>query len=318
MKTLVTGANGFVGGWLVRRLLHDGHEVIGAAGPETGSGGVLDEDERRRVTWLRLDLDAPESVGEVARAGADADAVVHLAAASSVAASVADPTPTWRVNTVGTVALLEALAAGRPGRAATPTVLLVSTGEVYGPGPVRPRTEDDPIRPVSPYAASKAGAEIAALEISRRTGLRVVVARPFPHTGPGQSTRFVVPAFVERLRIAARARAPVVKTGNLEPVRDLLDVRDVVEAYIGLITRGIPGEVYNVASGDGISLGALFDRIGRLLGHRAIPEPDPGLARAVDIPHLVGDAARLRAATGWTPHHALDQTLQLMIDAQAD
>jgi GDP-4-dehydro-6-deoxy-D-mannose reductase len=174
------------------------------------------------------------------------------------------------------------------------------------------------VAPLSPYAASKAAGEVAALEVWRRVGLRVVVARPFPHTGPGQSTRFVVPAFVARIRAARDAGLPGVKTGNLDPVRDLLDVRDVAAAYLALLEHGVPGEIYNVAAGQGYRLGVLFDRIAALAGYPVRPEPDPALARAVDIPHLVGDAAKLRAATGWAPRFTLDQTLQLMLDAETD
>jgi GDP-4-dehydro-6-deoxy-D-mannose reductase len=170
---------------------------------------------------------------------------------------------------------------------------------------------------VTPYATSKAAAELGALEAGRRTGLRVIVVRPFPHTGPGQATRFVVPGFIERIRLAQRMKAPAVNTGNLAPVRDLLDVRDVVEAYLALLERGVAGEVYNVASGEGIRLEDLFFQIAALLGCRVIPERDASLARATDIPHLVGNAEKLRAATGWAPRYSLDRTLQSMLDAEA-
>jgi len=162
------------------------------------------------------------------------------------------------------------------------------------------------------------GGEEAALEAWRRAGLRVVVARAFAHTGPGQDPRFVVPAFAQRLRFAKRIGAPVVKVGNLEPVRDLLHVQDVVDAYVRLLSKGKAGEAYNVASGQGMSLEDLLFKMADLLGIRAIPEADPDLMRPADIPHLVGDAAKLRAATGWSPRRALDETLRDVLDAQAD
>jgi GDP-4-dehydro-6-deoxy-D-mannose reductase len=312
VKVLVTGANGFVGGWLVRGLLGAGHDVVGATGREQGPA-ILTPAERDRVEWLAFDLGDQASVARLV--DRDCDALVHLAGLASVSRSYRDPVATWQVNAVGTVRLVTALAGTRAARGGDPVVLVVSTAEVYGPGPARLRHEDDPVAPVSPYAASKAAAELAALELWRRTGLRVVIARPFPHTGPGQLPHFVVPSLIARLRVAQAAGAPVVKTGNLEPVRDLLDVRDVVDAYLALLTRGEPGAVYNVATGSGLGLGALFDRIAGLLGHRAIPELDAGLARPADIPHLVGDAHRLRSATGWSPRFTLDETLQQMIDA---
>lgn len=312
MKVLVTGANGFVGTWLVRGLLAAGHEVIGAVGRD-GSGP---DPEARGVAWLPLDLLDQRSVTMVAAHATDA--VVHLAGVSSVADSLADPIATWQVNTLGTIRLVETLAARRRQEDADPTVLIVSTGEVYGPGERRPRHESDPTAPVSPYAASKAAAEVGALEVGRRTGLRVMVARPFPHTGPGQSPRFVAPAFASRLALARRTGAPVVKTGSLEPVRDLLDVRDVVAAYLGLLERGTPGGVYNVARGEGLSMGDLFQRLAALAGCSVIAEFDHALARPVDIPHLVGDASLLRTTTGWLPTRSLDVTLRELLDAQTD
>ena len=312
MKVLVTGANGFVGGWLLRRLLSSGHQVVGGSGVETGPT-LLTPAERAQVDWVPLDLEDDDSVNRFL--SRPADAVAHLAGVASVSDSLQDPLRTWRVNTLGTVRVVSVLARRLEETGDNPVLLVVSTAEVYGQGGPQTRSETDPVVPVSPYAASKVAAEVTALEAWRRTGLRVVVARPFPHTGPGQSTRFVVPAFVERLRLAKRSGASSVKTGNLDPVRDLLDVRDVVEAYAGLLDQGQPGAVYNVASGTGIGLRPLFDRIAELVGCHALPEVDASLARPSDIAHLVGSADRLHAATGWSPRIPLDQTLRQMIDA---
>ena len=154
--------------------------------------------------------------------------------------------------------------------------------------------------------------------MSRRTGLRVLIARPFPHTGPGHDTRFVIPAFARRLRTAARAGQDTIDTGNLDPVRDFLDVRDVVTAYIALLTRGVAGEIYNVASGTGYSLREVLDRLQALLGVRMVAKLAPSLARSSDIAHLVGDSTKLRTATGWAPSYSLDRTLQDLLDAQTD
>jgi GDP-4-dehydro-6-deoxy-D-mannose reductase len=174
------------------------------------------------------------------------------------------------------------------------------------------------VQPCSPYGASKLGAEIAVLEVHRRTGLPVIVARSFPHTGPGQDQRFVVPAFAARLKIARRLRAPGVRVGNLTPIREFLHVDDVVEAYVRLLADGRPGEVYNVASGHGIALSELFDRLCDAVGYRPLPESHPSLMRAADIPYLVGDNAKVRAATGWAPRITLERTLAEVVDAQAD
>lgn len=296
MKALVTGADGFVGRWLTARLRELGHSVVEA----TGSS---------------FNLRDAESVRSVA--AQDVDWVVHLAGVSSVSASIADPVGTWEVNALGTTRLVEAVAERRAAKGTDPVVLVVSSAEVYGPAKGEPRLETDAVAPVTPYATSKAAAEVGSLDVAKRTGLRVMVVRPFPHIGVGQAARFVVPGFIERIRLAKGIGAPAVSTGNLEPVRDFLDVRDVIDAYIALLERGASGEIYNVATGAGIRLEDLFYLIASMVKYRVIPERDASLARASDIPHLVGNSEKLRAATGWAPRFPLEQTLQSMLDAEA-
>jgi GDP-4-dehydro-6-deoxy-D-mannose reductase len=315
MTVLVTGADGFVGRWVVRALLAAGHQVAGAVQPGPPSDDGLTDAERDAVLWIPLELGDLKSVRQVAMRAFDV--VIHLAAVASGGDALQDPGVAWSVNAAGTARLLGELGRRHQSGETDPLVLVVSTAEVYGAGP-RPHRETDPVVPRSPYAASKAGAELAALETRARTGLRVVVTRAFPHTGPGQDERFVAPAFARRLRGARLAGARVVKVGNLLPVRDFLDVRDVAAAYLALAARGEPGEIYNVASGAGVSLQALFERLAAIVGVDAIPEPDPAFMRPADIPYLVGDSSKLRAATGWAPSIPLEQTLSDLVHAQAD
>lgn len=310
MKLLVTGAAGFVGQVLCARLVRAGHEVTGTCLPgdtPPASPGV---------NWTELDVTRGDSFAPLL--GTKPEAVIHLAALASNADARRDPGKAWDVNASGTARLAEALGQARIA-GADPLLLLVSTSEVYGAVPVgHALTEDDPVRPTSPYAASKAAAEIAVQEVGRRTGLRWIIARPFTHTGPGQPDKFVIPGFARRIRAVRGQREPRVMTGNLEPVRDFLDVRDVCEAYLALIERGTPGSSYNVASGTGRSLATIFTTLADLLGVPAIAVPDPSLQRSADLPYLVGDASRLRQATGWMPRIPFDQTLQDVVNAQAD
>jgi GDP-4-dehydro-6-deoxy-D-mannose reductase len=312
MRVLVTGADGFAGRYLCRLLLASGHEVGGATRPgSNAAAGWFTDSEQASIRWRSLELESAASVAALFEA--DYDAVVHLAAIASGGEARRDPGHAWSVNAAGTARLLESAASA----ATQPLVLLVSSGEVYGRGDGA-RREDAPVVPVSPYAASKAAAELAAAEVARRTGLRVITARAFQHTGPGQTEQYVVPAFARRLRQARAAGQTRVPVGNLEPVRDVSDVRDVVAAYVALLERGVPGEAYNVCRGEGVSLAELFDKLSALLGLRAEAVPEPSLLRHSDLPHLVGDNTRLRSATGWASTRTLDQTLRDVINAQAD
>lgn len=315
MKVLVTGADGFVGSWLVPRLLEGGHAVTASVlSADTAAGAAAQGTLNGAIDVVALDVRNAESVRRVCER--DLDAILHLAAVSSGGDAQRDPGAAWEVNAAGTARLADyfASAADEP---VTRTFLVVSSLEVYGAGMARRWAEEDRPRPISPYAASKLGAELAALEVHRRTGLRTVVARAGAHTGRGQDTRFVVPAFARRL-LEARSRGErQVRVGNLDPVRDLLHVSDVVEAYVDILERGEPGEIYNVASGHGVSLRDVFERLRTIVGVEAEPIPASELVRPVDIPHLVGDSAKLRRLTGWTPRTELAEALREVVDAQA-
>jgi len=310
----VTGADGFVGRHVVERLVELGHEVSAGCRPggePVGRWLAL----RAREVVKHVPFEVTDSASVSAALSRPFEAIVHLAAVASGSEARQDPGHAWAVNAAGTARLVDAAASLRANTGVDPLVLVVSSAEVYGNGPATPRVETDPVLPQSPYAASKLGAEVAALEAWRRIGLRVVIARAFPHTGPGQSPVYVVPAFLQRLRAAHAAGAAEVRTGSLEPVRDLLDVRDVAAAYIALLAQGSPGEAYNVARGEGVTLREVFGRLADLVGAKVKPVPDASLMRLGDIQYLVGDASKIRRATGWSPRFTLEQTLREMVDA---
>lgn len=311
-QLLVTGADGFVGRWLVREALGRGWTVTAAIGPGGAApASWLTPAEAAGVRTLTADITVPADLARLAAVGAGA--VVHLAAVSSGAAARKDPGAAMQVNGIATARLVEALgnAGGRP------RFLFISTGEVYGAGHDGPIPEDAPLQPVSPYAASKFVAESAILDRARAGGIEAVIARAFPHSGPGQSTAFVLPAFAARLQEAMRLGEREIAVGNLDVIRDFLDVRDVVRAYVLLLERGQSGACYNVASGVGQHLRDCFVRLAGLVGVDAVPREDASLVRPADIPVLIGDAAKLKAATGWQPTIAFEQTLQDLLDAQA-
>ncbi len=316
MRVLVTGADGFVGTWMVSRLLEAGHGVTAAVHPDRPLFAV-----GHPPPWtgdaetVPLELLDPASVRAVL--SVRFDAVCHLAAVASGGDARVNPGDAWQINAVGTARLAEELGWQRSRGRADPVLLVASTGEVYGAGSGRARVEDDPAEPCSPYASSKLAAENAAFEVGRRTGLSVLVARAFPHTGRGQDTRFVVPAFAARLLAAKRSGVRAIRVGSLEPVREFMHVSDVVEAYVQLFEGGEAGHVYNVAGGEVVALSELFARLAAIVGHSALAEQDPELMRPADIAHLVGDATKLKTRTGWAPRVPLDQALAEVVDAQA-
>ena len=303
MKVLVTGANGFVGRRLVDRLLAGGHTVVAAVGPGATTTAP-------HVTTVSLDLASDLSVR--AAVAADVDAVIHLAAIALTRAADRDPAQAWAVNAEGTGKLVAALAA-RGGK--LPRFILASTADVYA-WQTRPIKEEDCVQPSTAYSASKLGAELAVRLGCATADLEVIIARPFPHSGPGQEESFWIPARARLLREAKHHGWAAVPVGDLTAVRDYLHVDDVVDAYALLLERGRPGEVYNVASGHPVTLDAMHTRLEQLVGISPKREVDASQVRREARPYLVGDASKLRAATGWTPRRSLDDILRDVIDAQ--
>ena len=291
MRTLVTGAHGFVGRHLVDHLVQAGDDVVGV--------------DREHVDITRAD--EVTALFDQVRP----DAVYHLAGDSDVGRSWSNPVDTFRANAEGTLNVLQAcLSAG------VQRVLAVTSADIYGRVTEEelPLREDAPLRPVSPYAASKVAADYLALQSYLGHGLAVIRARPFNHIGPGQRSSFVAPALAERIARNELEGEEVVRVGNLSPRRDFTDVRDVVRAYRLLVLQGTPGEAYNVCRGEDV---AIRDLAVRLVGLARKPmrlESDHDLQRPVDIPVLRGDPSKLRAATGWQPEIPLDQTLDDLLD----
>jgi GDP-4-dehydro-6-deoxy-D-mannose reductase len=289
VRAFVTGASGFVGRWLVEHLQAVGDVVVA---PEL------------EIT------DAPL----VAAAVADGvpDAIYHLAAVANVGESWGSPQHTFAVNATGTLNVLEA-ARSLP---SLPTVLLVCSAEVYGrvaPSEL-PLREESPLRPLSPYAASKVAAEFLGVQAHLGYGVPVIRARAFNHIGPGQAPTFVVSSLARQVAELQRRGGGVVDAGNVAAKRDFTDVRDVVRAYRLLVERGVPGEAYNVCSGESVVVADIATRLMELAGLDAELHVDPERVRAVEVPELLGDPGKLVRATGWAREHTLDGTLRDVLD----
>jgi GDP-4-dehydro-6-deoxy-D-mannose reductase len=237
-----------------------------------------------------------------------ADGVIHLAAQSNVGVSWQDRRETYTTNFLGTATLLDAVRVVCP----EATVLVVGSAEVYGPVPVaeQPIREERALDPRSPYAVSKAAAEMLARQTALADDLRVLATRSFNHTGPGQSAAFVASNFARQVAmIEAGGAPPLLKVGNLEVKRDFSDVRDVCRAYLDLLGRGVAGEVYNVCSGKAVSIGGILEII---LGHASVSIEvgvDSSRLRGQDIPLLLGDGGRLTGAIGERTLIPLEQSL---------
>jgi GDP-4-dehydro-6-deoxy-D-mannose reductase len=233
---------------------------------------------------------------------------VHLAGQAFVPAANADPIGTYRVNALGTAQLLEAVRALAPGA----RVVVAGSADVYGmqPRSAYPLRESVASNPASPYAASKVAAEAFALAAAHTYGLDVVVTRAFNHIGPGQDARFVVASFARQLAAIAAGGPPLLAVGNLEAQRDFLDVRDVVDAYVALAEARTPSGVYNIARGEAVAIKEILRRLITIARVPVEVREDPERMRPADIPLMLGDAAKLREATGWTPKVALERSLR--------
>jgi GDP-4-dehydro-6-deoxy-D-mannose reductase len=329
MRALVTGACGFVGAHLVRELSSSGHEVIATDIAEPPAGGKRSAGTAARsipfppgTTFRRCDILDREAVRDLVSA-VRPDCVFHLAAQSSASASLERPAETLETNLFGTLSVLEAARRAGPPCPAAKTasgrmrVLSVGSAEEYGSRSAAemPLGEESAVRPVSPYAVSKAAQTMLALQYTRSFGIDAVATRSFSHTGPGQTDRFVLPAFARQCaEIKVGARAPVVKVGRLDIVRDFLDVRDVVRAYAAIAERGVGGNVYNVCSSVGFSLGEALAFFIRASGAEVTVVEDPERLRPADIPILIGDNSKLTLECGWERRYSTETMLQDLFD----
>ncbi len=298
MRALVTGGNGFVGRYLCRELRSRGAEVISAG--QSTHGGEID---------IALDLNDVADM-TLALERVRPTVIFHLAAQAFVPQATSDPVGTYETNVMGTARLIESVRAVPASN--RPRFVFVSSSEVYGSQiaadlPIR---ESQPTAPATPYAASKVAGEAIVLASARTYAFEAIVTRAFNHIGPGQSDRFVVASFAKRLAEIAEGAGALFPVGNLTPSRDFLDVRDVVRAYADLAERGTPGEIYNVCSGVPTKIQEVLRQLVMAARVGVEIREDPALVRAVDVPLVYGDNAKLRAATGWEPAMTLAASLR--------
>ncbi|EXF91735.1 NAD-dependent dehydratase [Pseudomonas fluorescens HK44] len=291
-RLFVTGLSGFVGHHIQSRL------------NTSDSGWELSP------VPSRYDLCEPKSLNGLWPQMPDA--VIHLAGQTFVPEAFRDPAKTFQVNLLGTLNLLQALKA----RGFNGTFLYVSSGDVYGQvsESALPIDEHQPPCPRNPYAVSKLSAEMLCLQWGMTEGWPVLVARPFNHIGAGQLDSFVIASAARQIcRIKHGLQAPELEVGDIDVTRDFLDVSDVVSAYLALLERGAPGQVYNICSGVEQSIRALIKQLADLAQVDMQLIQDPARLRRAEQRRVCGSHAKLHQTTGWAPELTTQQSLRAIL-----
>jgi GDP-4-dehydro-6-deoxy-D-mannose reductase len=309
-RALITGIAGFAGSHLAELLLEDGVEVCGLVFP-----GEPTQNIDPIISHLKLstcDIRDAEAVGR-AVGQSNPDHIYHLAAITFIPESLDDPRLTFETNLFGTMNVLEA--AKRSAGAAR--VLFVGSADEYGfvGSEELPVSERTPLRPLNPYSVSKASASMLAFQYAASRALHVVRVRPFNHTGPRQSPRFVCSDFARQIVEIEKGKSGAeVSVGNLRPKRDFTDVRDVVRAYRDVLEKGESGQVYNICSGRAFSVGDILDMLLSISAQEIKIIECSDRLRETDVDEIRGDFSKIEKAVGWKPTIPLSSTLEGMIE----
>jgi GDP-mannose 4,6-dehydratase len=318
---LITGITGFVGSHLAEYILEN-HPDVEVAGlirwrsPKDYIEPIVD-----RLTLHYGNLQDFPSVRSLL-AESQPDIIFHLAAQSYVDFSFVAPVDTLNTNIIGTCHLLEAVKQLRQSHSRDPIVHVCSSSEVYGQ--VRqdevPITESNPLRPASPYAVSKVGEDMLALQYWTSWRIKTIRSRMFTHTGPRRGEVFALSNFAKQVAAIEAGRAePVVRVGNLDSVRTFSDVRDAVRAYWLLVTRCPPGEVYNIGGVETMTIGQMLDRLLAISTVKQIRvKIDPTRLRPSDVTLQIPCVEKFYNATGWKPQIKFEKTLQDTLDYWRD
>lgn len=311
-KILITGVTGFVGQYVAESLL---------SSPDVEIHGTYFSDEsrvrlgdlERHLILHKADLTNKEAVNHIIQETTP-DELYNLAAQTSPSESMKDPAKTLSTNILSELYLFQSL---HENKLEKTRVLAVASAEMYGKVRLEdlPVTESTTFRPITPYAVSKIATDYLALQYYLTHKLNIIRVRPFNHTGPRQQPKFVLPMFAKQIAdIEKGKQEPILKVGNLKAKKDFSDVRDIVRAYILLMEKGVPGEVYNIGSGRSVSIQEILDILLSLSQKEIKVEVDQALFRPVDVEDLYCDSSKMFELTGWKPEIPLETTLKDTLD----
>lgn len=311
MRVLITGITGFAGSHLAEFLLkRDGVEVHGIERWRSKTDNI--EHLKGRVAMHECDLRDGSSIRKVLET-VRPDQIYHLAAQSFVPTSWKAPAETLMTNILGQLHIFEAVRQ----IGINPRIQIAGSSEEYGlvNADELPIKESNPLRPLSPYGVSKVGQDLLAYQYHQSYKLHVVRTRGFNHTGPRRGDVFVESNFAQQIaKIERGLQEPVVKVGNLQAKRDYTDVRDMVRAYWLALEKGLPGDVYNICSGETHSIESVLQSLLAMSSAKVRVEPDPARMRPSDVLLLHGDSSKFQKQTGWRPEIPLETTLRDLLN----
>ncbi len=320
-KVLITGITGFVGSHLTEYILreHKNTKIYGLVrwrSPKNNISTILD-----KINLYYGDLEDYTSLEKILTS-VKPDVIFHLAAQSYVDFSFLSPISTLQANVIGTANLLEVIKTLKLRRMYDPIIHVCSSSEVYGQVKKNevPIKETNPLRPASPYAVSKVGEDMLALQYFTSWKIKTIRTRMFTHEGPRRGEVFAPSNFAKQIAaIEAGIQKPEVNVGNLNSVRTFMDVRDAVHAYWLLVSKCNPGDVYNIGGVETMTVGEMLGKLINLSKKRKIKITiDPSRLRPSDVTLQIPSVEKFIQQTGWKPKIKFDQTLQDMLDYWRD
>lgn len=291
MKAVVTGAGGFVGGYLCKFLRKKRVRVFGLGRKDLAS---------KKVFLSRIQKIKP-------------DVIFHLAAQSNVPSALKTPSETLSNNLFAELVVLEAVKES----GLKIKVIITGSSEAYGQVDKKdlPIHEDVPYKPLNIYGVSKAAQDLLARQYFQSYGVPVVRICAFNHIGPCQEPRFAASSFAQQVaQIEKGLKKPVLQVGSLAAVKDFTDVRDMVRAYWLAARKGIPGEKYNIGSGKGHKIREILDTYLKLAHVKIRVQKDKARFRPLEVPVHIADASKFRRLTGWSPEIPFKRTLRDILE----